>query len=388
MYGVLTEDGDEVVIGKGIGGGTKLYGGLVGPVDFDMWHKYGIDLEPYHESAMKETWVTEEPYDFTGLQGKRLDAACAKHGIHMKTMKKHINYKYCKIGCNLCTFGCKRGAKWEGRYALKDAEAYGAKILIKTKVERAIIENGRAVGFRATRKNSPIEVRANAVVCSCGGWGSVPIAKRAGLEKAGTWFTGDPCVYQFGFTKKRGVKDKRSSMGSSYFNDLDRGCLFLGGEPPSFLLWMVMYLQQEGISAVKDVCRHNKLLATGFKIHDDDKGYIKDDGSMIKIYTPQDKDRLEDVSNTCRDILISAGCDPNDIHTSNILLGHPSGTIPIGKLLTEYCESMDIPNLYFCDASALPEAPGVPPHPKSGVSRQVFCQPFVDKGPLRQRPTK
>jgi choline dehydrogenase-like flavoprotein len=360
MYGVLTEDGDEIVIGKGIGGGTKLYGGLCVMPDLDMWRKWGVDLEPYLEEAKKDTWATEIPIEFLGIRGNRPLAAFAKLGFDLQPMMKHINFNKCKVGCHTCTYGCPRGAKWEGMYALREAMGYGCDVLVHTTVERAIIENGRAVGFKALHKGEPIEVRAEVPVVACGGHGSVPIAKRAGIEDAGSWFTGDPCAYVYGFSPYKELKDKRATQGAQFYND--HVFLLLGGGKGDFVLWFVMAMQKQGFGqALRDAFKFGGVMQLGFKIHDEEGGYVREDGSMRKVYTEQDKERLDYVFNLFEKVLETAGCEPNNFRRSGIILGHPSGTVPIGRLLDVYGESLDVPNLYFCDASVFPEAVGIPP---------------------------
>lgn len=57
---------------------------------------------------------------------------------------------------------------------------------------------------------------------------------------------------------------------------------------------------------------------------------------------------------------MKAGCDPNDIHYSVPILGHPSATVKVGEVLDSNLET-PLKNLYCCDTSALPGALGLPP---------------------------
>jgi choline dehydrogenase-like flavoprotein len=57
---------------------------------------------------------------------------------------------------------------------------------------------------------------------------------------------------------------------------------------------------------------------------------------------------------------LKAGCDPDDIHHSSFVMGHPSGTVRVGQLLDTNLETK-VKNLYCCDTSVFPEAPGMPP---------------------------
>ncbi len=197
---VLTKEGDMVLLPLGLGGGAKTFPGLVATPDYDWWRSYGIDLEPYREWAEDEAWVSDTPDEFIGPGEKAYMEAAAKVGFEMEICQKHIKFERCKPrGCNLCSVGCPNKARWDPTYSAYDAMDYGAKFLYHIKVENAIIENGKAVGFRGKKKDgSIIEARGEVAVCSCGGYGSVAIARKAGLKEAGTTFAGDASVVTWG----------------------------------------------------------------------------------------------------------------------------------------------------------------------------------------------
>ncbi len=360
MY-VTTEEGDEVIIGKGLGGGTKLYAGAAFMPDFEMWRKWDIDLEPYIDAAKTESWASRVPDEFLGPGAKLMMEASAKVGLPMHPSEKHTDWNKCKIGCNLDSVGCPIEAKWEGTFAMRDAVRDGATLLMNTKATEVILENGQAVGLRATTKDGELEVRAPAVVSSCGGWASVPLAKKAGLEKAGSWFTGDPSLIGFGFLPKGQRGNAQEHQFAALYHDKPHGCIFGSIGLAPYLTWMMGHLMKEGFSAVKDMGKYSRLVTVFSKVHDDDTGWISEDGTMSKTYTKLDLERQEYSWEKIDQMLITAGCDPNALHRMTTILGHPSGTVKIGELLDNHCESVDIPNLYFCDASCFPEALGMPP---------------------------
>ena len=51
----LSIEGNGIVVGKGIGGGSYLYAGIAALPQFGPWKEVGIDLEPYLELAKKES---------------------------------------------------------------------------------------------------------------------------------------------------------------------------------------------------------------------------------------------------------------------------------------------------------------------------------------------
>ena len=224
VYG-KTAEGHNVAVGKGIGGGTYLYGGIAADPDFGAFEDIGIDLKPYVQAAKEETWVQKVPDDFIGPQTRRMMEIGNELGFPFKVSEKHIQFDKCKYGCPTPIFGCARGAKWMGKYAADEAEAYGAELLIFTKVRDVITENGVAVGVNAksVKTNQEYEIRGKTVVCCGGGKGSALMLMKSGLLEAGTRCSGDPSFMTFGYLPK-GSKGMGKEHGSVIgFVDDERG---------------------------------------------------------------------------------------------------------------------------------------------------------------------
>jgi choline dehydrogenase-like flavoprotein len=96
------------------------------------------------------------------------------------------------------------------------------------------------------------------------------------------------------------------------------------------------------------------------KVSDDGVGRVMANGKISKTFTEQDNQRFEYAREINTKVLVKAGCDPDDIHHSGFVLGHPSGTVKVGQLLDTNLET-SVKNLYCCDTSVFPEAPGRPP---------------------------
>jgi len=359
---ITTEEGDQVIVGRGLGGGTKLYAGAAFMPDFNMWRSWKIDLEPYIDEAVKESWVSEIPDDFVGQGARRMMEASAKVGLPFKKMLRHVRWDRCIKGCNKAGVGCAQEAKWEGKYTLEDAIKMGARVMYNTTAQEVILENGKAVGFRAVQKGNPVEVRASAVISSCGGYSSVALAKKAGLDRAGSTFTGDPSCMTFGFLPKGQTGNGNEHQFAAAYHDKPHGCIFGSVCGSSSLFsWIVMRAMKEGLGVIKDAGKYNQVMTVFSKVHDDDRGWVDADGKMSKTYSALDMERQAYSWDMNDKILIASGCDPDNLIKMPVILGHPSGTVQIGKLLGHHCESLDIPNLYFCDASCFPEALGMPP---------------------------
>lgn len=86
--------------------------------------------------------------------------------------------------CGYCPFGCLAGAKQSTTKTwLADAWRDGARILVRTRAERVIIENGRAKGVEAqTADGHKVTVRARAVVAAAGAIHTPALLRRSGLE--------------------------------------------------------------------------------------------------------------------------------------------------------------------------------------------------------------
>ena len=57
---------------------------------------------------------------------------------------------------------------------------------------------------------------------------------------------------------------------------------------------------------------------------------MRPDGKLSKTFTKDDMKRYEYASKVNKDLLVKAGCDPDDIHNSSFTLGHPSVTVRVG----------------------------------------------------------
>ena len=79
---------------------------------------------------------------------------------------------------------------------------------------------------------------------------------------------------------------------------------------------------------------HRRVLNVFAKVSDDGVGKVVPNGTISKTFTAGDRQRFEYSRVTNTRILVKAGCDPNDIHHSGFVMGHPSGTLRVGKLLT------------------------------------------------------
>ena len=85
--------------------------------------------------------------------------------------------------CRLCHYGCQLGAKQSTlKTWVQDAHDAGTRILVQTRAERVLIENGAAAASRrAPRTGTSVTVRARAVVSACGALHTPALLSRSGV---------------------------------------------------------------------------------------------------------------------------------------------------------------------------------------------------------------
>lgn len=166
-----TVEGDNLILAKCVGGGTVIYAGSAFPPNMEYWEKHGIDIpQELVDEAMEETWSNLPPDDFIGPGTRRIWEAAGDLGLPYKRLYRHVDFTKCKLGCEDCTLGCSRDAKWTGAVFMEEAVKNGATLLTHTKVREVIIEDGVAGGVRAVGKGgTQYEIEAKVVVCSAGG---------------------------------------------------------------------------------------------------------------------------------------------------------------------------------------------------------------------------
>ncbi|MFC1924806.1 GMC family oxidoreductase N-terminal domain-containing protein [Chloroflexota bacterium] len=361
FMGLKTIEGDALIQGIGVGGGTKLYVGFAFKPDEDAWRDVGIDLAPYLDEAMKESWVQEVPDEFYGPVHRRLTEAAHSLGYPWAKFTKHINYDRCDPRCTKCFLGCTRDAKWGGQYPANEAVKEGATILTHTKIRDVITENGVAIGIRGQdRRGQRYEILGNVVVLAAGGIGTARILQRSGVYEAGSLLAGDPSLMMCGFLDEGQGHYNEHPMVNGHMDD-ERGCLIAGGFPAPRPIWFGTFLQHEGFGKMlRRVGRYRSAVGAWTKTHDEGLGRVGLDGSTSKVFTSADKSKLDYARSVIERILIKVGCDPYNILQGKIIIGHPSGTAPVGKVVDSNLQT-PIKNLYCCDTSVSPGAPGRPP---------------------------
>ena len=112
-----------------------------------------------------------------------------KLGWHVDRIARNVRGCTQDARCGYCGLGCQLGAKQSTlRTYLMDAYRRRARIVVHCKVDRVLIENGRAVGVRATVRQPGMPaftliVRSHAVVAAAGAIGTPALLQRSGLRR-------------------------------------------------------------------------------------------------------------------------------------------------------------------------------------------------------------
>ena len=369
----LSIEGNGIVVGRGIGGGSYLYAGIAALPQFAPWKEAGIDLEPYLEVAKEESWVAETPDEFMGPVSKKMLQAANDLGYPFVKSLRHVKWENCEYGCTTAPMGCKHGAKWMGYYAAEEAEEYGCELLTYTKVYNVIQENGKAVGVnaRGVKDDQLYDIRGKMVICAAGGAGSAVIMQHSGVPHAGMTIFGDPSFSTGGLLPEDvGHKGLMYEHGTSVnFMDDEHGCLFASDLAWGRLFWAAYQMKNHKSMrlALQAFKNHPRKVGIFNKIHDEGAGRVAWDGKVSKYLTKKDEEKMNYCRAVNEKILYKMGCVPGSVshgslshHAGGATFGHPGGTCSVGQVVDNNLES-PIPNCYICDISVVPGAPSRPP---------------------------
>lgn len=341
-YDAYSEDIDLLTT-TCIGGATIVsMANMVRALDDELL-EYDIDLSSYYDYV--EELVGVHPLDDSHIgKGTQLFLNAAQDlGLNTLKMPKAIREDEC-IQCGKCAFGCPVDAKFSGKDFVDEAVEFGAKLITQANVVEVISQNGNVVGVKYIKDGCEETITSDKVILAAGAIGSTLILRKSGID-AGREIFFDPFVSVGGYLKD-----------INFNREVQMAGLVIGKNfvlSPHFSSFIKGNIDDENVDD-KDI------LSIMVKTADDAKGYVDDDGGVVKINTIHDIRYLSEGVATAGFILEKAGVDPNTIGSTVYRGAHPGGTAPIGKIVDNNLET-EINNLYVCDASVLPVSPGKPP---------------------------
>ena len=195
MYGGGAATHDQSVgllAGSCLGGGTTINytTSFRTPDDVrEEWASHGVPAfasDEYGRSvdAVCERLGVNQEHCTPSAREEVLQRGLTELGWHADFMPRNV--RGCEQGanCGYCNYGCRYGAKQSTvKTWLADADAAGARILVRTRADKVTVEGGTATGVEArTDAGHRVSVRARAVVAACGAIQTPALLRRSGLE--------------------------------------------------------------------------------------------------------------------------------------------------------------------------------------------------------------
>jgi choline dehydrogenase-like flavoprotein len=332
-----------LVKGIGLGGTTTLCTGNAVRMDQDL-RASGINLDAEFEEIYQEIPITTEHQKRWHKHTRRLFEICQEMGLNPRPTPKMGNYDRC-ISCGRCVFGCPQGAKWDSRRFLEMAQQKGAQVITGCKVERVVIKDGRATGVWAKEGWARRFYLADLVILAAGGLATPVILQNSGI----------PC-------EPRLFADPVLCVATEWSNALQCKEIempFIVRQKHFILSPYFDYLSFFFNKAWKYPARDT--LGIMIKLADSSVGSISK-GELRKTLTGQDKQRLSEGVEICREILRRFGAEEDSIFLGRINAGHPGGMLPLTEQEARSFHHDRLPaNLYVADATLLPRSLGNPP---------------------------
>ena len=327
-----------------IGGATIVsMSNMVRALDEELLD-FGVDLKDAYEYVENLVGVHELDDSHIGRGTQLFLDAGRKLGLQTVKMPKAIREEDC-IQCGKCAFGCPADAKWSGKDFTDEAVEAGATLITEAEATEIVHEDGQAVGVKYIKNGNEEFIKADTVVLSAGAIGSTLILRKSGISEAGREIFFDPFVSVGGY-----IKD------INFNTEVQMAGLVVGKNfvlSPHFSSFIRANIPDDNVT-------DEDILSIMVKTADECRGYVTDDGDVVKINTITDIRYLAEGTATAGFILREAGVDPNTIGSTVYRGAHPGGTAAIGKIVDSNLES-EISNLFVCDASVLPISPGKPP---------------------------
>jgi choline dehydrogenase-like flavoprotein len=341
----IDKAGDRMIHVRGIGTGgtTTIAAGNALRLD-DDFRKAGIDLDESFAELAGEIPITVDHRPLWRPPTRRFFEICREMGMDPQPTPKMGRQNQCR-NCGRCVLGCPYGVKWDSRAFLDEARAKGARLVVKTRVERVVIRGGEAQGVVVRRGWRRRFIPADVVILAAGGLGTPVILSNSGLAGRPRLFV-DPVL----------------CVAAPY-----------PGARQNAELSMPFYVQREGyiLSPYFDHLSYyfnrawkppaGDILSLMIKLADSNEGSV-DRRGLHKTLTARDKGVLSEAVDLCRDIFGRFGVPKEKLFLGTLNAGHPGGMFPLtpAEARTLHHESLPA-NVYIADASLYPASLGRPP---------------------------
>jgi choline dehydrogenase-like flavoprotein len=353
QYPATTQEGILLWRTLMTGGSTMTALGNMLPSMITELKRFGIDITDEIHAFLAE--IDTAPLSDTLLSpgARAIMAAGERLGMPFQPMPKAIAAEKCNA-CGRCPFGCALEARWTASVLLEQAQVSGVEVHHNTQVQWVLIDNNRAVGVRAVSGRQQIEYRAERVILSAGGIGTPILLQKSGIDEAGKHLFLDVFVTVVGETDEiNQLHEPSMALVNDQFHANDGFIL-----SPYIPVHPKVAFAEFGPAGL--LRRRSHMLGLMAKTKDDLVGWVDAAGKVSKTLTDDDQTRLQKGIQFAKQILIEAGAKPASLLVSKPQGAHPGGTAAIGQVVDHGLQTR-VENLFVCDASVLPEAPGLPP---------------------------
>ncbi|HMA84935.1 MAG TPA: GMC family oxidoreductase N-terminal domain-containing protein [Desulfosalsimonadaceae bacterium] len=348
----LTNQMLATIRGITTGGSSMFYCASAFDPPVDMLKSYGVDISEEASEIKEDVPIAPLSDDLMGPGPQRFLDSAGNMGYNVHKLNKFIYQEKCRLNCQLCTYGCPYGAKWNARHFVDEAVENGAVIINHAKVSKALVENNKAVGVEYRHNRETFQAFAPVTIIAAGGLGSPMILRKSGMEATGYDFFFDPLVYVYG--KIKGLGSGKSVPMSTGVHFADDGIVMTDFNLPQ-LLKIILDVE---IMQFKQAFSFANTLPIMIKSRDNLGGELSKTGWVKKTLTKSDKLKLHKGAVHAKRILQNAGA--SDIYQSWVVAAHPGGTVRIGKNIDANLKT-PFDNLYVCDCSVIPQEMGLPP---------------------------
>ncbi|MCA9875729.1 MAG: GMC family oxidoreductase [Anaerolineales bacterium] len=371
--------------GKVVGGGSIVNQGLMDRFDevaFDDWRaESGVDffslaaMAPYYDAVEAKLAL----HTFTAVErnqnAEKFVAGCEACGYEWKYLRRGQADCGLEEGndCIGCLNGCHRDSKQSSMVVfVRPAEALGLELVTETEVEW-VEPAGEVVRVHASQAGTAKTYQARRLILSGGALGTTAVLLRSGFKPRypalGKYFASHP---QFMFFA---IYDEEINAHQGYFQTVNskdprfrpRGFklenVFAG--PASSALLFTGY----GRAHHQIMRQYCHMACAEVAIRDENAGEIEvgKNGRLAikKQLTDQDRRRMKDGTAVLKEILAASGArqviESPLYFGLHLMGGSRMGTDPATSVVEPDYKLRGFDNIYVCDSSLYPNAPGINP---------------------------
>ncbi len=387
-------------IGRAVGGTTVINSGTCfrpPQAIIARWRdEHGTELagdgfEARLADVEEASGVGRVPMDVMGRNGELALAGADALGWRAGPLAR--NAPGCRGACQ-CAIGCPNNAKIGVHLsALPEGCAAGARIVTGLRVDRLLVERGRAAGVAARRPDgSAVELRAAKVIVACGAVETPPLLRRSGVgthPRLGHGLSMHPALAVAGkFAEPvfawRGVMQ---SAGIEELHERDGILIEATSSPPGM---GALGYAAVGAELVETLARADHTATLGAMIADGPSGRVRGSNRPLITYriARADAGRLRRALAAVARVLFAAGAErvelgaglpavvsPDrldeltagvDLRRLRLAAFHPTGTAAAGSRPDHHPVGprgalRGVDGVWVADGSILPSCPGVNP---------------------------